>query len=80
MVGWHHRLNGHEFEETLGDGEGQENLACCNPWGHGVAVSKELDTAQLLNNSNNTSLGLFSPLFSTRENPLEVKFSVVNLS
>ena len=28
MVGWHHRLNGHEFEQTLGDGEGQESLAC----------------------------------------------------
>ena len=34
MVGWHHRLNGHEFEQTLGDGEGQGSLACCcNPWG-----------------------------------------------
>ena len=29
MVGWHHRLTGHEFEQTLGDGEGQGNLACC---------------------------------------------------
>ena len=34
MVGWHHRLNGHEFEPTLGDGEGQGSLACCIPWGH----------------------------------------------
>ena len=33
MVGWHHQLDGHEFEQTLGDGEGQGNLACCNPWG-----------------------------------------------
>ena len=33
MVGWHHQLNGHEFEHSLGDGEGQENLACCSPWG-----------------------------------------------
>ena len=33
MVGWHHRLNGHEFEQTSGDSEGQKNLACCNPWG-----------------------------------------------
>ena len=31
MVGWHHRLNGNEFEQTPGDGEGQENLACCSP-------------------------------------------------
>ena len=33
MVGWHHQLNGCEFEQTLGDGEGQRNLACCSPWG-----------------------------------------------
>ena len=34
MVGWHHQLNGHEFEQTLGDSEGQGNLACCSLWGH----------------------------------------------
>ena len=39
MAGWHHQLNVHECEQTLGDGEGQESLACCNPWGH----RKELD-------------------------------------
>ena len=33
MVGWHHRLNGHEFEQPPGDGEGQGNLGCCSPWG-----------------------------------------------
>ena len=38
MVGWHHRLNGHEFEQTPGDSEGQGSLGCCSPWGH-----KELD-------------------------------------
>ena len=32
MVGWHHRLNGHEFEQAPGDGEGQGNLVCCSPW------------------------------------------------
>ena len=32
MAGWHHRLNGYEFEQTLGDGEGQGNLACCISW------------------------------------------------
>ena len=31
MVGWHHRLNGHEFEQAPGDGEGQGSLACCSP-------------------------------------------------
>ena len=39
MVGWHDRLNGYEFEQTSGDGEGQGSLACCSPRGH-----KELDT------------------------------------
>ena len=34
MVGWHHQLNGHEFEETPGDSEGQESLVCCSPRGH----------------------------------------------
>ena len=33
MVGWHHRLNGHEFEKTLRDSEGQGSLECCSPWG-----------------------------------------------
>ena len=46
MVGWHHWLNGHEFEQALGDGEGQGSLACCCPWGH-----KELDLTEQLNNS-----------------------------
>ena len=34
MVGWHHRHNGHEFEQTPGDSDGQGGLVCCNPWGH----------------------------------------------
>ena len=45
-VGGHHQLNGHESEQTLGDGDGQGSLACCSPWGH-----KELDTTEQLNNS-----------------------------
>ena len=34
MVGWHHQLNGHEFEQALGAGDGQRGLVCCSPWGH----------------------------------------------
>ena len=45
MVGWHHQLNGREFEQALGDGEGQGSLACCSSWGH-----KELDMMERLNN------------------------------
>ena len=41
MVGWHQRLNGHEFEQVLGVGDGQGSLACYSPWGH-----KESDTAE----------------------------------
>ena len=45
MVGWHHWLNRHEFEQTPRDSEGQENLVCCSPWGH-----KKLDSIERLNN------------------------------
>ena len=41
MVGQHHRLNGHKFEQILGDSEGQGSLACCSPWG-----LKESDTTE----------------------------------
>ena len=44
MVGWHHRLSGHEFEQTLGDDEGQESLTCSSPWG-----PKESDMTEQLN-------------------------------
>ena len=43
MVRWHHRLNGHEFEQAPGDNEGQGSLACCSPWG-----CKELDMTERL--------------------------------
>ena len=44
MIGWHHWLNGHEFEQTLGVGDRHRSLACCCPWGH-----KESDTTEWLN-------------------------------
>ena len=47
MVGWHHRLDRHEFEQALGDGEGQGSLACCSPWG-----LKELYMTEQLNKNN----------------------------
>ena len=40
-LGWHHQLDGHEFEQALGDGDGQGSLACCSPWG-----CKESDTTE----------------------------------
>ena len=47
MVGWDHQLNGLEFEQTLGDDEGQGSLACCSSRGH-----KESDMTERLNNKN----------------------------
>ena len=47
MIGRHHRLHGHEFEQALGYGEGQGGLACCSPWGH-----KESDTTEQVNNNS----------------------------
>ena len=47
MVGWYHGLNGHEFEQTPGDSEGQGNMVCCSSWG-----CRDSDTTERLNNSN----------------------------
>ena len=47
MVGWHHRLNGHEPKQTPGDNEGQGILACCSPWSR-----KESDMTQQMDNNN----------------------------
>ena len=44
MVGWHHQLEGHEFEQAPGVGDGHRRLACCNPWDH-----RKLDTTKGLN-------------------------------
>ena len=44
IIGWHHRLNEHEFEQASGVGNGQGGLACCSPWGR-----EELDTTEQLN-------------------------------
>ena len=48
MIEWHHRLNGHEFEQTPGDSEGQGSLVCCSPWD-----CKESDMTEHLDNNNN---------------------------
>ena len=55
MVGWHHRLDGHEFEQALGDGEGQGSLVCCSPWGH-----KESDTTEQLNRTDVVNTGCYT--------------------
>ena len=54
MVIWYHQLNGHEFEQTLGDSEEQGSLKCCNPWGHRVrhdlVAEQQHNIIQLLTN------------------------------
>ena len=57
MVGWHHQLARHEFEQTRGDGEGQGSLACCSPWGR-----KESGTTEQLNNNNMQSTSQINTL------------------
>ena len=56
MVGQHHRLNGHEFEQTLGDSEGLGSLACCRSWGY-----EELDTTEQLSSNNKVVLVVKNP-------------------
>ena len=64
MVGWHHWLNGHEFEQALGDGESQGSLACCSPWG-----CKESDMTEWLNNSTITGVLLSSDKKGWKKKP-----------
>ena len=56
MVGWHHRFNGHELGQTLGDGEEQERLACCISWG-----CKEMDTTEATWQQQQQQQQTFSP-------------------
>ena len=58
MVGWHLQLNGREFEQALGDSEGQGSLACCSPWG-----CKESDTTERLNSNNITRPSMWVKCF-----------------
>ena len=64
MVGWPHPLNGHEFEQALGDGKGQGRLACCGPQGY-----KELDTTEQLNTHDLEGLRGKSIILRRRVNP-----------
>ena len=57
MVGWHHWLTGHEFEQAPGVGNGQGSLACCSPWGH-----KESDMTERLNWTTGTSVKKYNNL------------------
>ena len=72
MVGWHHQLNGHEFEQTLGDSEGQGSLVCCSPLGH-----RESDATEGLNNNLlSLPLHILFVLFKM-QNPLSGSISIL---
>ena len=75
MVGWHHRLNGHEFEQTLGDSEGQRSLVCCISWGR-----KELVTTQQKTNNNNTFIDLTLSVKETKVNKKAIILKSLNVS
>ena len=58
VVGWYHRFNGHEFEQSPGDSEGQGSLACCSPWGR-----KESDITERLNDNDNFKIKVYTLFF-----------------
>ena len=66
MVGWHHRLNGHEFEQAPGVGNGQGSLVCCSPWG-----CRETDMTELLNGTELKWFIFPSILFNSMENLIQ---------
>ena len=72
IIGWHHRLSGHEFEKTLGHSEGQGGLECCSTWG-----LKELDMTQQPNNNNLASENIKKKSDQIKELQIkhEVKYS-----
>ena len=67
MVGWHHRLNGHECEQTPGDGEGQGSLVCCGPWGW-----KQPDTTERLNNNSKSEFKLVLKLLKKKHSNMNI--------
>ena len=62
MVGWHYQLDGHEFEQALGVGDGQGSLACCSPWG-----GKEWDTTEWLNWTEKSQENIISYHFPAKK-------------
>ena len=69
MVGWRYQLDGHEFEQTPGESEGQGSLVCCSPWG-----LKELDTTEQLNSKLLQTKQLYLLTILLRQEPIPLKF------
>ena len=68
MVGWHHQLDGHEFEQPLGFGDGQGSLACCSLWG-----PKESDMTEQLNNTTHNLDVYITQIHTQLESRIYVK-------
>ena len=65
MVGWHHQLDGHEFEQALGDGKGQGSLACCSTWGCKESnITEQLNNKWIAENSKTVTKSKFFSLIS----------------
>ena len=76
MIGWHHRLNGCEFEQILGGSKGQGSLACCSPWGR-----QESDMTQGLNNSKDSKEHYsYSQIMRIYGNIIEIIIQIVMVS
>ena len=87
VVGWHHLLNGHELEQTLGDGGGHRSLVCFNPWGHKESDHQKLQpppqvlSSSLLQENHFKSMNSrkegykHSPLYSVHSNPINHRCS-----
>ena len=74
MVGWHHRLNEHEFEQVLGDDDGHQNLVCCSPQGHKESYMNERP------NNNKIQEGescILMPFFSPEEHKARYDVSLI---
>ena len=71
MAGWHHRLNGYKFEQTLRDSEGQGSLACCSPW-----VYKESDMTEQLNNNKEAGLSTIQYISNHKDDTAKVLYSI----
>ena len=79
MVGWHHRLNGHEFGQTSGVGDGQGGLSCCDSWDHKQSdITERLNGTELfqvslniLNSHSNVDVNILIILLFTHENTKE---------
>ena len=76
MIGWHHRLDGHEFEQAPGVGDGQGSLACCSPQGHKESDTTELNTCIMVSQMVTLGIKGLSQLFVIISNNDEYSYTL----